>query len=64
MLLYIDDHIVSVPLAAVLHILNKSVADLTDFDPCQNLRDLGLFDAIPTLLEVFERFIQGAFFEL
>ena len=53
LLLDVHYHIVSIPLAAVLHILNERVADLTDFNPRQNLRNLRLFNSVSPLLKIF-----------
>ena len=64
LLLDVHDHIVSIPLAAVLHILNQRVADLTDFNPRQNLRNLRLFNSISPLLKIFQRLRQSLLLEL
>ena len=52
------DHVVAVPLAAMLHILNQSVPDFSNLDAGENLRDLVLFYAVPPLLHVLQRLLH------
>lgn len=59
--LHLHDHVVPVPLAAMLHILNQRVADLPDLDAGEDLRNLRLLDSIPSLLEIIESLLQGVF---
>ena len=54
LLLNVDDHIVAVPLTAVLHILDQSVADLADLDSGEDLSYHVLLNAIPAPLELVE----------
>ena len=46
------DHIVTVPLTTVLNVLDQSIADFSDLDPCQYLGNLRLFNAISPLLHI------------
>ena len=51
LLLNVDDHVVSVPFAAVLDILHKGIACFTYFNTGEDLTDLVLFDAGAASLE-------------
>ena len=62
--LHLNDHVVTVPLAAVLYVLDKSVSDLANLDARENLRHLGFLNPVPPLLKVFERFVQSFLLEL
>lgn len=61
-LLHVDDHIVAVPLAAMLHILNERVPDFAHFDTCQYLSNFALVDSVPSFLKRVERFLHGLSF--
>ena len=60
-LLDVDNHVVSVPLAAVLHILDECVPNLADFDPGEDLGDHVLLDTISPSLEVIECLLQRVY---
>lgn len=59
LLLHVDDHIVAIPLAAMLNILDKSVPDFANLDSRQNLRHLGFLDAVAALLEILDCLVQS-----
>ena len=51
--LNINDHVFTVPFAAVLHILDQCVSDLPNLYSRQDLGHLGFFDTILSFLIVF-----------
>mmetsp|Transcript_2197 Transcript_2197/g.3025 ORF Transcript_2197/g.3025 Transcript_2197/m.3025 type:complete len:194 (-) Transcript_2197:115-696(-) len=55
LVLDLHDHVITVPLAAMLHVLDQRVADLAHFYARQNLRHLRFIDPVSALLEIFQR---------
>jgi hypothetical protein len=61
LLLDVHNHVIPVPLACQLHVLDQSIAHLPDFDPAQYLVDLALLDSIPSFLQFLELPLEDVF---
>ena len=64
LLLDVHNHVVSVPFASMLDILNEGVAHLANFDSTQDLCDLALLNSISTLLQLVELPLKDPFLGL